>query len=478
MLYHARPFSVPPNLIAVQFAQLVIAAAIAYLLFRTIDWIRRRSSWLGAIVTAGLLARAFIGVSLFVISYGDSSLLRSLHSGDGFWIPTADARGYYQAALVAVERGLQTLDRGGASPFYVQVLAAWMLLVGSGPAAALYLNVCLYVAVMAALVRVFSPVNQVQRDLPLIVAALGLTASPVSIIHGTQPLKDELFTALIAAACLGALLALRALAYRDRCARPRRDAVAGVAILAAAIYGIAGVRWYYALLVWASLALTLALFGARQTLRRLLWYVPLALAALVVLWFAYAVGAGPYYPGPSLSDMSRLATPADLVNAARRVVLARWGFIRSGGATNIVQPGASADSGDYSVRGSIRAATIGVATIVVPISLLKAMSVVEFPGGRSLLPIADLDALVLDVSVAALMILLYRRRRELGRHMPAVVFLLILSGVTTILLGFVVTNFGTLFRLRLMMAVPLWMLPLALSPSTIAASSPASDTRP
>jgi hypothetical protein len=469
---------------AVDLAHIVIAAAIGYFLFRTIRWIRHQSPLVGGIVTAGLLVRAFLGVSLFFISYADAPILRQLHFGDGFWTLAADARGYYQAALLAADRGLQSVDRAGASPFYVQVLALWMLLVGRGPAVGLYLNVCLYVTVMAVLVRMFQPFNQAIRDLPLIVAVLALSLSPVSVIHGTQTLKDELFTALIAMACVGALFALRGLAFADSCAHARRDGVAGVAILAAALYGIGGVRWYYSSLIWASFALTLGLFGTRQTLRALLWYVPAAFVTLVLLWFAYAAGAGPYYPGPRLSDVSRLTTPADLVNAVlRSVARARAGFVKSGGATNIVQlPTGEAEleiceSCQDGMRRLIRIATVGVATVVVPISVLQAMSVAGFPGGRRLLPIADIDTLVLDVGTIALVILLYRRRRELGHHTPAVIFLLILSAVTTILLGYVVTNFGTLFRLRLMMAVPLWMLPLALSPSTSAVSSPASDAR-
>jgi hypothetical protein len=44
-----------------------------------------------------------------------------------------------------------------------------------------------------------------------------------------------------------------------------------------------------------------------------------------------------------------------------------------------------------------------------------------------------------------------------------VLFGLILAAATTILLGYVVTNFGTLWRMRPLAAVPIWLLVLALS---------------
>ena len=37
----------------------------------------------------------------------------------------------------------------------------------------------------------------------------------------------------------------------------------------------------------------------------------------------------------------------------------------------------------------------------------------------------------------------------------------LVGGLTAVMLGYVVTNYGTLFRLRLIAAMPMWLLPLA-----------------
>jgi hypothetical protein len=52
-------------------------------------------------------------------------------------------------------------------------------------------------------------------------------------------------------------------------------------------------------------------------------------------------------------------------------------------------------------------------------------------------------------------------RDRAGPNVPYVWFLASLAIVVSLLLGYIVTNFGTLFRLRLMVALPFWMLPLA-----------------
>ena len=52
----------------------------------------------------------------------------------------------------------------------------------------------------------------------------------------------------------------------------------------------------------------------------------------------------------------------------------------------------------------------------------------------------------------------------IGDRLPLVLFGLTLSLVTALLVGYVVTNLGTLWRLRSLIAVPLWILVIALAP--------------
>ena len=106
----------------------------------------------------------------------------------------------------------------------------------------------------------------------------------------------------------------------------------------------------------------------------------------------------------------------------------------------------------------------GIAIVFVPVSLLKAVAQVQITGGRGLLSIADLDTVFLDVMSLAVLILLWKRRHMIGDRRVLVLFGLVLSVTTAVLLGYVVTNFGTLWRMRSLVAVPLWLLVSALSP--------------
>jgi hypothetical protein len=77
--------------------------------------------------------------------------------------------------------------------------------------------------------------------------------------------------------------------------------------------------------------------------------------------------------------------------------------------------------------------------------------------------VADLDTLFIDVSTLLVFVLLWNRRHVIGDRLPFVVFVLILATTTAMLLGYVVTNYGTLWRLRSLVVVPLWLLVVALS---------------
>ena len=53
------------------------------------------------------------------------------------------------------------------------------------------------------------------------------------------------------------------------------------------------------------------------------------------------------------------------------------------------------------------------------------------------------------------------RFKQAKRNWTFVLTAVLVGGVTAVLLGYVVTNYGTLFRLRLIAAMPFWLLPLA-----------------
>src|SRR5262249_45938997 len=116
--------------------------------------------------------------------------------------------------------------------------------------------------------------------------------SPVLLLHGTQPLKDDMFAAVLTAMCIVLALAVTEL-LRNRLSWIH----AGVG--PAATYVAAGIRAYMPVIICATLACTLIAFC---------WHCRLRLHAFIlrsglllgIVWTAYALGAGPYYIGPTL----------------------------------------------------------------------------------------------------------------------------------------------------------------------------------
>ena len=105
----------------------------------------------------------------------------------------------------------------------------------------------------------------------------------------------------------------------------------------------------------------------------------------------------------------------------------------------------------------------GLGLLFVPVSLLRALSLVDLTNRGALLVMSDLDTLFMDLTIVTAIVLLVRRRSMIGDRLPYVCFVATLGLAAGLLMAYIVTNFGTLFRLRLMVAAPLWMLPLALS---------------
>jgi hypothetical protein len=455
---------------------LSVAAAVGIVLVVAVRGVTKQSAAAGAIVAGGLLARAVVGVGLFWISYLNLPLFRSLQFGEGFWSLMGDARGYYRYASVAVSEGLNTIPLGASSPFYTKTLAVWMRLVGISPAAGLLLNVCFYVAVCAVLTRLYKPSGGIERDKPLLVALASISFSPVVLIHSTQTLKEDFFLALVVAVCLGASALVRALVYARQTDRLRRVAVPLV-VLTAASYAIGGIRGYYAVMVWGALALVLTAFASTLRGRRLAFALAVGSVTLALMWFAYWAGAGPYYrPSPaelarltawipSTSERKPVTPPTDALSTAITALdNARVGFALSGGATNMTATSGNAPPSSRSAR--LKLIELGLGVVFVPVSILKELSIVEFAGGRGFLPLADADTVIMDISVMAMLWLLYRRRHCVGNRLPMIAFALTLAIATAVVFGYVVTNFGTLFRMRYLVAAPVWVLALAVSPPT------------
>lgn len=504
-----------------QTAHAAASLAIGWSIFASYRWIRDRSTVAGVIVAAAILIRVTLGLTLFWVSFLGLPIAESLQRGGGFWEPALDATGYYQMAAGAAEAGTWARDPVFVpSPFFVNLLAVWMRIVGISPAAGLFLNLVLYVALAVALVHAFKPVNRWRQDLPCIISLGAYSLSPVVLLHSTQPLKDELTNVLLAMACL-AVLGLRRLLNKATTGRDAWRLVASGIALIALLGAIAGIRWYFALLVWCALAVALVIFAVKGRSVGLPMYLARIFVLLLAAWGMFRIGAGPYYDevGVYLRTLSRIAqAPSALLSLAQ---LHRAGFLMSGGATNITMalrndpsPGhewaeelaarhrsardidappaevlSNSNDGvevDLRTPDEVRAdiervtranravpvgaseqltvAVTGLAIAFVPLSALEMVLPIDMKGGQGMLWVADVDVVLLDVATMFVIALLWRRRHAIGDRRLVLVFGFLLSAVLAVLLGYVVTNFGTLSRMRPLVVLPIWMMVVALRP--------------
>jgi hypothetical protein len=475
--------------------------------FFTIRFIVRRSRLLGGIVIAGTAIHLIVGALLFSISWLDMPLLRGLHTGDGFWVLAPDARMYFNSAAKASMQGLHAIPYGSASPTFVSTIAVWMDLIGVSPASPLLFNLIAFVLTCGLIVRFGTSGEDAAPPAAVTWPLVTLSFSPTLLFCSTQVLKDLMFACLVAVIALSARELLTRL-DRQRL-RPSPAALAGGVIgLFAGVYVISGIRAYYAVFIWLSLAATLGLFLFRQRRAHIKRYLGLASLTLATLWLAFMLGAGAYYSyyhnvamgsinmvtggvmSSALERLSKLrvpgsaggATGATNVAAGQAVDSLREGFVLSAGQTNLIRrPAAPRPTVPQDPKGPkkpvedtgpsrwdklmdrVYGVTLGLVAMFVPLSLLQALSIVDIQGGRGFLYVTDIDTLFIDASILGITWLLYRERRALQHRQVYLCFCLVVAALSAVLLAYVVTNLGTLFRLRLIAMVPFWMAPLAIA---------------
>jgi len=427
-------------------ARLFGAALVGLLVIAVYRSIGRLSPRAGALVAAGIVLRAAIGTGLFFVSYLDLPQLRGVHSGDGFWNLAPDAREYY--ALATGASGGAVVE-GGPSPAFVQGLALWMEAVGASPASAAFLNLCCYLVLAWMIVRLLEG-----REAVALAALAAFTFSPALLVFGSQALKDTFFITLLASVCGGAWALLREHPEGGR--QLARDAVIA-ALVAVPLSLVAGIRGYAA--VFVGLALTIAvLFGALWPPRPGTWR-RVGRGVLIVLlvntlWVSGRGGQA--LDRARLPDGIEAAEEGFVARIAQPFDVMRTGFTRSGGATNLGNEVTATGFG-----GRLHALGYGLLVTFVPFSLLAWTGVVPMVGKRAFIAIADLDTLFMDLSLAVLGLLVAREARKRGLDTSYAVFAGVLAVGLTLALAYVVTNYGTLFRLRLMAASSFWMVALA-----------------
>ena len=445
--------------------QLPACALVAMSIVWLCRWIWRRDHAMGVMVQIGLALRLWAGLLLFGISYLKLPILQDLYLGDGFWELAPDARSYYWGATIAAEEGLRTVADWSPSPAFVKVLALWMRTLGTSPASAVLLNVCSYLGIATLLVAGFGRDQSRTARKAVLLSLFAFTFSPALLVFGTQALKDQFFALLLAGTCCAAWIGFRAL---PRSSAPRTFWQEAVAVLAAAgcIYLMAGVRAYVAFLSILVAAAVLMASASRRTLKQTPAYLSVCVVIVALFWVSFKGGAGAYYGYYEAALLSTVgitrAGPSG--SAGGSVLAAREGFVQSGGATNVIFRVNHVEGAGWLRRTWEYTLQIGLGTLVilVPISLLRWTSIVQFDGGRGLLTITDLDTMFIGVTLVGVVLLLKRAWRPPRANLEYMAFAASLCVLLTGLMAFVVTNYGSLFRLRVIVASLMWLLPLAL----------------
>lgn len=452
---------------------------------------------------AGFLLRCFVGQAMFWISYLGLPVGKGLQEGGGFWFFGRDAQEYLrQATNLAAGGGAPMfhLTDGFASPFFVQCLALFVMLLGGVSSVALLFNLYCYLAMCLVILR-WTRHSAPGKHEAAIVTVAGLAFSPSLILWSLQPLKDTLFVALLVAVVV--LVAVWRSAVAERGAGLRILAVSMA--IGGCLYGLAGIRAYAAAGIFGAMGVGLMLSWLEVPRER---KVAVAIAGVMTVALALAAvmaGGGPYFaepvqivkglgmtlrsvasdrysvwlqgrtvafqrPSAAQPASSRetkeqgkvieqaVPTPRPLVASVGTALEDvarpfREGFERSGGATGI------------KIGGPVRSPVlVGLAALWVPRSIGQSLGLFEIAGGRRLWIFADVDTLVLDLAlVGAVWYLLKGLRSPRRVFNPIVMMVLVWTVGIAIPLAYVVTNYGTLFRLREMVFVGICLIPLAAS---------------
>jgi hypothetical protein len=321
-------------------------AAAGYALWRMWAVIARRGVLFAVIVALGFAARSFAGQGLFWVSYLKLPYGRSLQLGDGLWFFGLDALHYYTAAKSAAFQGLGsvlTVSHYVPSVVYVKVMGLFLWLFGITTSTAILLNLFTYLGT-CALIIVCAERRRVDRRITALTLA-AISFLPSTILWSLQPLKDAfvLFLAVLFAFMVDEFAA----AWRGDDGRPRTGRVIFAALmLAATTYALAGIRWYYAVIMIAAasiplVAIIVAARGGRATaMRAVVMFV-----LMIVLTQHVVAGAGPYLPEGMRAMLSPWKHRGDIAQRIGAVTTAvsesRENFDRYKGAGTRIRAGAA-----------------------------------------------------------------------------------------------------------------------------------------
>jgi hypothetical protein len=452
-----------------------------------------RNRTIGLIVGGGLALRLIGGQVLYWIAVLEVPIFRALHSRDGFWFFALDSIGYFRRASRISSDGLSAVlipaDAVNA-PFFVHAYALTLFLFGAIPVAAVLLNAFAYIGTTSIMARIGG------SDRLCVLSVAALAFSPSMILWSLQGLKDVVFffliTALLGAAWLWQRSQLEGTGVRSPLA-------AGVAILAA-LYGIGGIRWYFAALFLAMLVPFLFVVALRSRARVRAFAATLVLIPMMIVVTAVPLRRHLLPTAQSLA--ARNYNPAEMV--LFMMMRARSSFDRAGGATLIgagpaLEPvdardesAANPESRKRVERRKSRAASeptararrtgddsrrprvsvpqshagrllAGVSAMVLPRAVGNRLGLVDIRGGRGLFLFAEVGTIWFDGMMALVAVAIYTSVRR-GTWRSPVVWMVFAVAVTLGgILAYTVSNFGTFFRHRDMVMMLLALVPVMIA---------------
>jgi hypothetical protein len=243
------------------------------------------------------------------------------------------------------------------------------------------------------------------------------------------------------------------------------------------LHGVAGIRWYYAVL--AGMAAALLTIGSLGTIpgrgRDAVFRAIAAIALTAGLHTAIVWGGGVYMPHSLLvilEPWKREPPPAtkeeivgNILGGGRKSFEDRRNagtHIRPG-PTLMVLDGIRLTNAPYGATfGTIlRRIAVGTSAMFLPVPVATQLRLISVGGGRGLLPVTSIETILVLILAIVVAIKLVRHRRIVWRD-PLVLYLVIVSIGLTASLAYTVTNYGALVRYRGMIVASLVLLLLAI----------------
>jgi len=449
-----------------------------------------------AIVTGGFVLRAIVAQALFWISWLRLPIGESLQTGNGFWFFALDGPTYLESAENVLRNGpaaVLFIDAVYASHTFVQIVAACIAAFGSVAAVAILLNCAAYLGTCAVIVRIARCDRR--ASWPCLVALSAVAFGPATMLWSLQLLKDT-YLLFLTVAIFGAFQYWQDFWLDAATARAPWRLTAVVAAMMVCVFSLAGMRWYFALVIWTASVVFFSIVVWRTERRRAALVA--TVAVFVLLAQSVRFGGGGDIP----FGISRMLDPRPGMLMAWRpsgvtrfLGNARNGFENTPGGTTIVAGPALARSAQTSEKAndsptasgsSIASPTASpaaspapspraspadvvpqtwarVVAVLLPRFVGQTVGLVQMGGGRGLWLFAELDTIFFDVVLLFAAWYSVRTLRYSRAPVPPLFVLLVLIFVLLFPpMVYTVNNFGTLLRLRQMLYIIAAIIPLTL----------------